>query len=102
MSLFKCKAIRLQGVRLKKLVEAVYERDRGMCVNCGRGLEFGHKPHHIIFKSHGGGDTMDNLVLLCPTCHNEVHSGRNGNEIKDKIKRYIEWMEDNEIHNEFD
>jgi len=30
--------------------------------------------HHIIQRVHGGPDTLDNLVLLHPTCHRQVHS----------------------------
>jgi RNA-directed DNA polymerase len=29
--------------------------------------------HHIIQRVHGGPDTLDNLVLLHPTCHSQVH-----------------------------
>ena len=30
--------------------------------------------HHIIQRVHGGPDTLDNLALLHPTCHRQVHS----------------------------
>ena len=31
--------------------------------------------HHIVFKSNGGTDTPENLITLCETCHNNLHSG---------------------------
>lgn len=51
----------------------VLERSGGVCEECGninvdfRGLRY----HHIIFRSHGGLDTADNLLLLCGKCHSE-------------------------------
>ena len=29
--------------------------------------------HHIKRRSEGGDNTLDNLLLLCPNCHYEVH-----------------------------
>lgn len=29
--------------------------------------------HHIICLSHGGPDTIDNTVALCPNCHRKMH-----------------------------
>jgi hypothetical protein len=28
--------------------------------------------HHVVSRSHGGADTMDNIVPLCLTCHDRV------------------------------
>jgi 5-methylcytosine-specific restriction protein A len=30
--------------------------------------------HHIVPRSKGGADTIDNLVALCPNCHCTIHS----------------------------
>ncbi|HLZ64169.1 MAG TPA: HNH endonuclease, partial [Ktedonosporobacter sp.] len=32
--------------------------------------------HHIIFKEHGGKDTLTNLLALCEDCHKKVHQGK--------------------------
>src|SRR5262245_20000010 len=29
--------------------------------------------HHVVFRSLGGGDQEDNLIPLCPACHDFVH-----------------------------
>lgn len=29
--------------------------------------------HHIVRRCDGGGDELDNLELICPNCHAEVH-----------------------------
>tara|TARA_R100000008_G_scaffold16830_1_gene8332 strand:- start:162 stop:665 length:504 start_codon:yes stop_codon:yes gene_type:complete len=31
--------------------------------------------HHIIEKSQGGSNDLDNLMLLCPNCHAQEHLG---------------------------
>ena len=31
--------------------------------------------HHIIYRSQGGADTLDNLVTLCEFCHKKLHDG---------------------------
>lgn len=47
---------------------AVLKRDNYTCVNCGRtGGEF--HVHHIIPRSEGGTNSLDNLVALCSSCH---------------------------------
>ena len=30
--------------------------------------------HHVVPRALGGTDTLDNLALLHPTCHRQVHS----------------------------
>jgi HNH endonuclease len=32
--------------------------------------------HHVVFRSHGGEDTMENLCTLCASCHDGVHIER--------------------------
>jgi RNA-directed DNA polymerase len=91
--MLKRKIVRLKGKELRELNEAVYERDQHCCVNCTRWVEEGNKFHHVVFKSQGGGDTLDNAVLLCYDCHQKVHSA-GGYEITEKLKRYLEWMQD--------
>jgi hypothetical protein len=57
----------------QKLRKQIRERDKGRCRECGlkvgkdTGLE-GHV-HHIIPKSCGGQDTLENLITLCLLCH---------------------------------
>ena len=49
---------------------AVRRRDGGKCRACGKP---GFETHHIIYRSHGGRDTEDNLVTTCATCHRAIH-----------------------------
>jgi RNA-directed DNA polymerase len=37
-------------------------------------LAEGWHVHHLRWRSHGGSDLIENLVLLHPNCHRQVHS----------------------------
>lgn len=50
---------------------ALYRRDRG-CIGCGIRPQ-ACDCHHIQPWEHNGPTNIDNLVLLCPRCHNKVH-----------------------------
>ena len=46
------------------------------CENCGKAGRVdkgGFDLHHILPRSHGGGDEVDNIILLCRRCHNAAH-----------------------------
>lgn len=55
----------------------VYRRDNHTCQRCGaKGGKEGDRrvvAHHVIPKSEGGGDGLDNLITLCHRCHARVH-----------------------------
>ena len=86
--LAKNKRIRLHGAALRKLYEAVYDRDAGGCVTCGRFVPPGTTPHHVAFGSDKE-DTADNLCLLCLDCHVKAH-GMLQHKIAKLCREYIE------------
>ena len=54
----------------------IYVRDRYRCVSpvCNRRDV---TPHHLVFRSAGGGDEDDNVGAVCSWCHlRGVHGGR--------------------------
>ncbi len=59
----------------RKIVDMLSDRDGWDCTYCGQYLHGGPfslpAPHidHILPKSRGGSDRLDNLVLACPTCN---------------------------------
>lgn len=53
----------------------VLDRDAGCCRLCGQFREIQHV-HHIVYRSQGGKDELDNLVTLDMACHNLVHSNK--------------------------
>ena len=48
---------------------------KGKCLACGQPLtlEAGWHTHHLLWRTHGGDRGVDNLVLLHPNCHRQVH-----------------------------
>ncbi len=72
----KNKPLRLKEKKKLDLYRAVAERDGNRCVSCGKWIQEGEIPHHIIYKSEGGGDSIDNLTMLCHNpCHHSIHHG---------------------------
>jgi len=56
--------------------EHIYQRDRYRCMSpvCSRNDV---TPHHLTFRSRGGGEEAENLSSLCSTCHLDlIHGGR--------------------------
>lgn len=54
--------------------EAVLNRDNYTCQCCKTKKGTMHV-HHIIYRSNGGSDKMDNLITLCKDCHKKLHDG---------------------------
>ena len=74
----KKKPVRLEGQAYKNLQFDVMLRDNWTCQICKEHTEY--PPHHIIYRSQGGSDTMENMVCLCGplenNCHRLVHDGK--------------------------
>ena len=34
--------------------------------------------HHIVYRTRGGGDEADNLMMLHPNCHRQYHAKMDG------------------------
>ena len=67
----------------------VLNRDGYTCQQCnGKSKDKKLVVHHIIFRSNGGSDEADNLIVLCETCHDKIHSGQivlNGGKKKGQL-----------------
>ncbi len=61
----------------REVLEALFERAGGLCETCQQPPDFrGLAPHHIIFKSHGGTDDLENLLASCGKHHSAKHGIR--------------------------
>lgn len=73
----------------RDLVFYVRARDGYRCRHCRDTFQV--DPHHIKFRSAGGGDTKENVALLCRCCHDLVHgyrlavSGNAENELRFEV-----------------
>jgi RNA-directed DNA polymerase len=56
-------------------VRYLWLEQNGKCLVCGQPLtpETGWQVHHVLGRSYGGPDSVDNLVLLHANCHRQVH-----------------------------
>lgn len=63
--------IREMVFRFQEILRA-YKRQKGYCMECGKGpLEQFHT-HHVKPRSLGGGDEAENLEIVCGgTCHSK-------------------------------
>jgi 5-methylcytosine-specific restriction endonuclease McrA len=50
-------------------------RDGYSCQHCGK-KNIRLEAHHVIFREHGGKDTLANLLTLCEVCHHRLHEGK--------------------------
>ena len=50
--------------------EAIRTQQHGKCLMCKKPIAHFH---HIVPRSRGGSDTIQNLAGLCPECHTKVH-----------------------------
>ena len=59
-----------------RLMLHLWQSQKGICPVCDDVIteETGWDNHHIIYRVNGGTDTLNNRVLLHPTCHKQVHS----------------------------
>ena len=64
----------------------VLNRDNYTCQCCkGKHKDSKLEVHHIVFRSQGGSDDESNLIVLCHTCHSNLHNGKvtiNPKEVK--------------------
>lgn len=55
----------------RKTCALVTLRDGSRCRVCGGR---GNHHHHIVYRSHGGKDVVNNLLLTCTDCHKDIHA----------------------------
>lgn len=70
----------------------VLNRDNYTCQYCkGKHKDSKLEVHHIIYRSNGGSNEESNLITLCHTCHQDVHSGKINLKTSGKIKGTLKY-----------
>jgi len=61
--------------RKRAKLAAIFRRQSGKCLVCNQSItkQTGWNIHHKLERLKGGKDTLDNLVMLHPNCHVQVH-----------------------------
>ena len=73
----------------KGVKERVWQRDK-RCVLCGRyAPDPGWSNAHYIARSHGGLGIEENILTLCPDCHNRYDNGEYRNTLADLFADYL-------------
>ena len=83
----KAVRIKLPRNKYKQLKIDVLKRDRNRCQLCGKFTN--SPPHHVLFRSQGGSDILENLITLCRDCHNMIHHGKESRYYRERIKEKI-------------
>jgi RNA-directed DNA polymerase len=62
----------------RRKLKWLWSRQQGICPRCLGSITktTGWHVHHKVWKSLGGSDRLDNLELLHPTCHAQLHAQR--------------------------
>lgn len=73
----------------------VFARDNYTCQVCGKSKDKILQTHHIIYRSNGGTDRVDNLITVCTDCHTSANHKKGGILYKwqaehKKVKQYKE------------
>lgn len=71
-----------------KTKRMVYDRDGGMCVNCGLP---GNPEAHFIPRSMGGLGCEENVLTLCRRCHDLFDNGCRDvrDDLRDRFRLYL-------------
>lgn len=74
--------VRLDGAGMRELRGEVFRRAGGRCENTVKGSRCNQQAgwydgelHHIVHRSRGGSDTLENSCWTCWDCHHAHHNG---------------------------
>ena len=69
-----------------KVKKEAAARDGYRCILCGAPAT---DVHHVVFRSQGGKDDVNNVVCLCRACHEAAH-GIGAKHYRELFKKYLE------------
>lgn len=87
----------VSGMRSEVVREFALREANGVCQGCNSKAPFktnDDEPylevHHVTRVSDDGPDHPDNVIALCPNCHAEVHNGKNGDGLNQRLREKME------------
>lgn len=93
-------ALRTLYQRSKRVRDYVLLRAGGKCECCKRPAPFARpdgspylEPHHTTRVSDGGLDHPRFVAAICPTCHREIHHGRDGDSKNAALIAHLKTIE---------
>lgn len=70
----------------------VLNRDGYTCQYCkGKHKDSRLEVHHIVFRCNNGSDEPENLIILCHTCHDDLHHGKINPKFSGKTKGTLKY-----------
>ncbi|EBL8454843.1 HNH endonuclease, partial [Salmonella enterica] len=77
----------LNSVNGRRRIATIWERQNRVCPICNQQFtqDSGWNIHHIVKKVLGGSDAVENLVLLHPNCHRQLHSNEAGLSLREDL-----------------
>jgi RNA-directed DNA polymerase len=66
----------LKKLKYRTQILSLFQSQKGQCLSCKLPItkETGWHDHHILYRTKGGGDSLNNRVLLHPLCHHRLHA----------------------------
>ena len=82
---------RLARETMSRKAISLWTRQKGVCPRCKGDLDVEHQHiHHIVYRCHGGKDTLDNLWLMHDVCHRQLHAhSRDETEAGDSVEESL-------------
>lgn len=84
---YKSKRAKATDIPLK-VRAAVYDRDGGKCIFCGR-WQVHPDMAHYIGRAHGGLGIEQNLVTACRKCHEEMDNGKHRQIYREVARKHL-------------
>ncbi|MBV4472823.1 group II intron reverse transcriptase/maturase [Pseudomonas sp. B2M1-30] len=66
----------LKKLKYRTQILSLFRSQNGKCALCEQSISkvTGWHDHHIVYRTHGGNDSLSNRVLLHPVCHQRLHA----------------------------
>lgn len=87
-------------VRSEAVRVYVLKRANGICEACDRPAPFETakgrpylEPHHTQRVADGGPDHPRWVAAICPNCHREIHHGKGGDALNERLKKRLRRLE---------